>query len=40
MTDRVNATEQIMEILRIYDKYYGATGGHIEVSKTTFYSWI
>ena len=40
MTDGDNATEQMTEILNTYDKYYGATGGHVEVSKTTFYSWI
>ena len=39
MTDGENATQQMQEILQIYDRYYGATGGHIEVAKTIFYSW-
>ena len=40
MTDGENSQAQMQSILDIYNKLYGAIGGHIEETKTTYYAWI
>ena len=37
--DREKARKQMQQIINIYDKLYGATGGYIEDKKSTYYAW-
>jgi len=39
MTNGENSVEKITKIIQIYEKLHGATGGLIELTKTTYYAW-
>ena len=39
ITDREKVRKQIQQIINIYDKLYGTTGGYIEEKKSTYYAW-
>ena len=39
MTNGNNALEKITQIIKMCDKFHGATGGLIELTKTAYFAW-
>ena len=39
MTDGEDDVDKMQESITLYDNYYSATGGKIEIDKSTYFAW-
>ena len=39
ITEGLNAFQLIQQILDMYNRLYGATGGYVQEDKTTYFAW-